>query len=1298
MKKIGFIWFLTALTLLIPILSSADEITLQPDYILGKDSYIRQSDPGRNCGSESTLFVYNDESQKGIMRTFIEFEFSKIPSNSTINKATLSLWVYTLQGNTNQYIRVYRNASSWDENTITWNNYPPFYSGMYVDTKPPSSTGVWFDIDITQIVQSWINGSFSNYGMVLQWVNETEYIWRHIEFVSSDYSSDSSKHPKLYINYTPPGGNKPGAFNLLTPTNNSSQPPGNVHFSWEPSSNADYYHMIVDDNSDFSSPVLDIPNITGTFYDYAFPKQGKYYWKVIAHNNYGDTPCNSTFAFTIANTSPPGDFSLKTPGDKSSINPGNIYFSWETSTDADYYRIVVDDNSDFSSPVLDKDGVTSTFYEYTINKNGLYYWKVRAHNSYGDKWCRSVFTFNIADNSPPGSFNLTQPENNSSQPPGNTRFEWEKSSNATYYRIICDDNSDFSSPVFDKNVYLENYEYNLTNPVKYYWKVQARNDYGQQWCNNNFNFTISNNSPPGSFALRKPDNNSKFDKPGNIHFEWEKSSGATKYHIYIDDESGFDPKYYVHDEETKNTTFDYYLNYSDKPYYWCVWAENVNGKKRSTPDYFTFEIKQTGNFDFNIKQIYFSSMATKENFEGYPVPGAGDNVIGAIIEKKSTKPYSKCIVKFFDMTNDPNNPIGEYEIRNSEWYEKRKNINNPTAFAYIGLNKKTQIIKDHIIKVEIYIDGKSINNSRESKLSLGYLYKNNKDFKLPIDTFWQFENPPFSYEDYLYFSEYFLKDLLPYLISFNIPTDAFMAAMLFAGAFMSIDIAHCYGMSNCVMDYFENSWKLPGGKNVGDLFYEGDIRGRINFLHYCQLPSCIKHMYITSFDKVDTKNDYNLIKDNINKNIPTTVLISKTKEYSSPKHALLAYKYVELDNLKLVYVYDSNFYKEDIIHTYYKFPLIELLCFDTINNTCYWLCDTPYINDYCDNPNPNNYYPFGFPYSDYNSLGWRPIYQTTIDPIFEFFDFKYYDYKSFFYWYEKLSEYLNKEKKHEEQTGLINFTNNDKNNINENEIHMLLNKTHNENLKSNKENTMNEKSSSNDNKQLIITSCGYGNFYVQDENGSRSGIINGQEISEIPDTSIYQNENMKSELVVCAPQGKINIICNGNSQGTIDIDIFKPILFDRGHLVIFQDLDVDAGTTYTTSFDFNSMDFNMIKDSGKEYAPTYNVVYGEPETGGEGVSLSNSYFYPNPYNPSISVGALRFSPSSDCNVEIEIFDASGNKVITLANNLSVMNDKVSEVCWDGRNASGDDVANGVYFYSIKTSTGETGFGKIAIVR
>jgi hypothetical protein len=73
--------------------------------------------------------------------------------------------------------------------------------------------------------------------------------------------------------------------------------------------------------------------------------------------------------------------------------------------------------------------------------------------------------------------------------------------------------------------------------------------------------------------------------------------------------------------------------------------------------------------------------------------------------------------------------------------------------------------------------------------------------------------------------------------------------------------------------------------------------------------------------------------------------------------------------------------------------------------------------------------------------------------------------------------------------------------------------------------------------------------------------------------------------------------------------------------------------------------------------------------------------YPNPFNPSTTI---RFALPIRANVDLKVFDLLGREVRTL-----VRGDQfapgVHSVTWDGRNAAGNAVATGVYFYRINAS-------------
>ena len=78
--------------------------------------------------------------------------------------------------------------------------------------------------------------------------------------------------------------------------------------------------------------------------------------------------------------------------------------------------------------------------------------------------------------------------------------------------------------------------------------------------------------------------------------------------------------------------------------------------------------------------------------------------------------------------------------------------------------------------------------------------------------------------------------------------------------------------------------------------------------------------------------------------------------------------------------------------------------------------------------------------------------------------------------------------------------------------------------------------------------------------------------------------------------------------------------------------------------------------------------------------------YPNPFNPETW---LPYRLADAAKVNINIYDAQGILVRTLAlghRSAGVYQDKARAAYWDGRNAQGESVASGVYFYTL--SAGE----------
>ena len=76
--------------------------------------------------------------------------------------------------------------------------------------------------------------------------------------------------------------------------------------------------------------------------------------------------------------------------------------------------------------------------------------------------------------------------------------------------------------------------------------------------------------------------------------------------------------------------------------------------------------------------------------------------------------------------------------------------------------------------------------------------------------------------------------------------------------------------------------------------------------------------------------------------------------------------------------------------------------------------------------------------------------------------------------------------------------------------------------------------------------------------------------------------------------------------------------------------------------------------------------------------------YPNPFNPETWIP---YQLAEDSDVSIEIYDASGRLVRSLSlgyQSAGFYNSRGRAAYWDGRNAIGERVASGVYFYQLKT--------------
>ncbi len=184
----------------------------------------------------------------------------------------------------------------------------------------------------------------------------------------------------------------------------------------------------------------------------------------------------------------------------------DVYFDWEDSvTPGDpnvTYTIIIDDDANFSSPYIQKTGLSSSEYtrDLTDFHRDTYYWKVKAIDTNGnEKWSdQTDWSFFVNINEPPTLFNLLSPADGEIVYSVTPNFDWEDSSDPgdTFtYTLWIDDDPNFGSPIERAGLTQSSYSAVIGDGLSagiYYWKVKARDSAGHEmWSDQeDWSFTV----------------------------------------------------------------------------------------------------------------------------------------------------------------------------------------------------------------------------------------------------------------------------------------------------------------------------------------------------------------------------------------------------------------------------------------------------------------------------------------------------------------------------------------------------------------------------------------------------------------------------------------------------------------------------------------------------------------------------------------------------------------------------------------------------------------------------------------
>jgi hypothetical protein len=293
--------------------------------------------------------------------------------------------------------------------------------------------------------------------------NYTNYYWRVRGVSSSGPGLWSSPFTFRTIMARP---------RLITPENNTKNVLLTGDLTWANQPGSKYYQIEVATDQFFTEIVLTQDSMTTLKYHYselAFNTQ--YFWHVRAMNDEGKTIYSDAWTFTTTIPVP----LLTAPANNGTEIATTGDMTWVAVPGAVSYVVHVAEDAAFQNRVVTAVCSTNT-YNYTLNQNKNYYWKVHAifgadlRSEWSDTW--EFITKNSI-----GEVTLATPANNALSVPSKGTLTWNAPiGTVTSYKLQISTLSNFSTLEKEELALTgTSYSYELAKATTYYWRVRATN-------------------------------------------------------------------------------------------------------------------------------------------------------------------------------------------------------------------------------------------------------------------------------------------------------------------------------------------------------------------------------------------------------------------------------------------------------------------------------------------------------------------------------------------------------------------------------------------------------------------------------------------------------------------------------------------------------------------------------------------------------------------------------------------------------------------------------------------------------
>ena len=269
---------------------------------------------------------------------------------------------------------------------------------------------------------------------------------------------------------------------LLSPENNATGVEFMVFFEWTAVESAKTYFFNLAKNPNFAPLDYGFKDIKNTHYNMTgLDPDTKYYWRVRAENEDGESAYSDVFSFTTSSVGATVPYTISPAVEATQVELDPTLL-WSNANRADTYHLQVSLSGDFTDKLVDTDTITGTSYPLSgLENNTMYYWHVSAINDSGETRFSNLAYFTTIMLAPTDPAILTTPADEAIDlDPKRVILGWQAVENASNYDLeIATDDSFTNVVVSSEQSATQKIVNNLEYDTEYFWRVKGTNLSGE---------------------------------------------------------------------------------------------------------------------------------------------------------------------------------------------------------------------------------------------------------------------------------------------------------------------------------------------------------------------------------------------------------------------------------------------------------------------------------------------------------------------------------------------------------------------------------------------------------------------------------------------------------------------------------------------------------------------------------------------------------------------------------------------------------------------------------------------------